>query len=750
MNDPDAALVFPGTDGNTPTQPEGAVPLNAPMPRPRPAELTEDAPAAPVEAAPQAAPDRSLGMALHGGLTWLSKTLGLDKASNAALPGTDPDQTAAHRALASTSHAMSPDEVATIENTVDPQKTMEPSVRRIAGMNGVYEYYLNRGEFDKADKMAAAMIQASKLEASKYGHMAISALKNGDPQGAAKAIQAGYDATPDGHKAEANVDPSGNGTFTQKNAVTGAVTQQGRVTPQALMAAAVGLADGQEFYGHIMAAARRGGLEGKAAKDGSPSAAYTTFTSGLKPWTPPVPGAPAAAASDPAEAAAGVPPAAPSDPAEAATPAAATDTDNSEGGGEMAGETSGPTGTATITPTGVAAPSAVGALPIKPMPAYVDPSSKLGPRPVMPPIPAGMSPAEARSAAALFKAQQQDPWDKAAAAHMAEQKANRAAQKDENTGNARINATLQGQAHSDKAADNRNQSAIDAAQERERFTAEQNMKKEKFAADEAEKRRAASDAAAKEREQLKIEAEERKNDKLPTVDTNQVKGITEEVHQAMQPLVAELPNPETGKPFGDPEAATKALGPKLYRGIRDIGVQITALNPLIPSDSAADIAASIVSSDTGGYGKEGVEWDPHPAYSVGKQDKAGNVSIKSTQTGRTFKAPPALVDEIEQHRAAMDKLVKKAADKALASKKSAEATSGAMGKITTGMSGAVGNMAIDPEKMYGGPIIKPAEPASAVPAGPAGPSQAEQDFENEDWVKGMRSRAAPGQLPAAR
>jgi hypothetical protein len=126
----------------------------------------------------------------------------------------------------------------------------------IRGMERGYEFYMEQGDPDKANKYAAMIIQYSTHEAAKYGDDAIQALKQGDLHGAAHSLAAGYANLPDGKSAEdVKVNPNGTVSVTETDATTGKPIAQHTLTGQQLYQAALGLSNKSMAYGSLMDAA---------------------------------------------------------------------------------------------------------------------------------------------------------------------------------------------------------------------------------------------------------------------------------------------------------------------------------------------------------------------------------------------------------------------------------------------------------------------------------------------------------------
>jgi hypothetical protein len=249
-----------GYDGPPAMQPEGvplpprrpvaAVPRAAvPLPPGRPEEFqatsgdeTPAASAAPASVADsyQLSPDHPVAQLLNGfehavsgGIKWLTDTLGLTNSAVQTGGGV--------RALASGQHALTDEEHDAVLKSVDPDGKLTPGIRNLMGMNAVYEYYLTHGSKEKAQEMAAGMLEYSKQYLQKAG---VDALNAPSPQAAGKILAQGINQVPGAPQAE--VDDNGN--FVLKDPVSGKVVNGGRMNPQQLLAIATGAKNGTLFW----------------------------------------------------------------------------------------------------------------------------------------------------------------------------------------------------------------------------------------------------------------------------------------------------------------------------------------------------------------------------------------------------------------------------------------------------------------------------------------------------------------------
>ena len=254
-------------DGN-----EDESPVAAPNPDPTAAsggdgiQSAMATPAQAIPASPQAAPTpsapaapapsdglASIGEALHAGLTYLQGKFQLN--DTGAISSDAASAELRRKFLAGEGKDTKEEHDATTK-AVDPDSEMTESLRNVAGMRARYNYYLMQGEPEKAQKTAASMIQYLRDESARYGDMAAAKLQKGDTQGAVKDLEAGDDAIPDGQTRRGVATPDG-GAIIHATDASGKTIWAGKVTPQQLMSAALGLKDGTEYYGAITQAAQK-------------------------------------------------------------------------------------------------------------------------------------------------------------------------------------------------------------------------------------------------------------------------------------------------------------------------------------------------------------------------------------------------------------------------------------------------------------------------------------------------------------
>lgn len=211
-----------------------------------------------VRVSPMGRKDTLLGMALHGSTMFLQDMFSMrDTQPQGAMP-VDPG--AAHpnggRFMFAGLGAASKGEYDDVMKVIDPHGKLDDNIRNIAGIKSVYDYYLKRGDIDKANKAAASLVQYTRNVSAEYGGQAIEAYNRGDFKNAAALIEKGYNQIPDGNKIDVTMTKNGGGYVTQLNE-DGQVVQQGPFSPEMLMQAATGMKNGSLFWNQIVQSAQR-------------------------------------------------------------------------------------------------------------------------------------------------------------------------------------------------------------------------------------------------------------------------------------------------------------------------------------------------------------------------------------------------------------------------------------------------------------------------------------------------------------
>lgn len=175
----------------------------------------------------------------------------------------------------STVQPASPEAIKAIDAKIDPNNEMEPYRKGAARLVEAYNFFVEKGDVEKARKIAGEIIKFNRAASMTLGQLALAALDSGDLQAASKLVADAYDQVPDGGKAEAQ--PTSKGTIAFKIDREGYARQQGEIGARDLWALASKVADGSAFLERMTALAAEGTptsesnkpAEGKGKKRGS-------------------------------------------------------------------------------------------------------------------------------------------------------------------------------------------------------------------------------------------------------------------------------------------------------------------------------------------------------------------------------------------------------------------------------------------------------------------------------------------------
>lgn len=140
------------------------------------------------------------------------------------------------------------------------QARFSPGEAMLAGMISDYRTLLSQGRIEEANRMAYGLIQAATLEAASFGKSAMEMMRQGNFQTAAQQFIKGINYFPDGMTH--TMAPDGRTVVTTNN--RGEVTAKTIMTPQMLLQAVGGLADGSMFWQTLQAAAATVGKDKNA------------------------------------------------------------------------------------------------------------------------------------------------------------------------------------------------------------------------------------------------------------------------------------------------------------------------------------------------------------------------------------------------------------------------------------------------------------------------------------------------------
>lgn len=138
---------------------------------------------------------------------------------------------------------LSEEEMQAAKQAVDPEGKLTDSQRNIAALGSVYQFWANKGEPEKAGRVAFQMLQYYRNASQRYAAIAAKAAEGGNMDLATKAALKAYANVPDSKDLEIVPNPDGGLMYTYTDA-NGDVINKGIATPQQLAASAMGLATG--------------------------------------------------------------------------------------------------------------------------------------------------------------------------------------------------------------------------------------------------------------------------------------------------------------------------------------------------------------------------------------------------------------------------------------------------------------------------------------------------------------------------
>jgi hypothetical protein len=205
-------------------------------------------------------PSRGVIGAIAGGLKYLASQLGLGGGQQGAIAG-DPNTSANRQSFASgqgVAGAPMPahEDMQQIYNATGTNGLSAGS-RTLAGMEAMRNFYLTKGDPDKADKMAASMMMYSTSLAAKYGDDAAKKYYDGDLHGAVNALNNASDVVGDGNSYKAKVSADGKTVEVSNSDLNGRELWKQKVAPGEILNAALGFQNGSLAWHAYEAAASK-------------------------------------------------------------------------------------------------------------------------------------------------------------------------------------------------------------------------------------------------------------------------------------------------------------------------------------------------------------------------------------------------------------------------------------------------------------------------------------------------------------
>jgi len=194
-----------------------------------------------------------LGDAINDGVKYIHDKFNLGATNNQAVPTSD------HAANLNRFHtgegAATPAALKAVTDTIDPKNQFTEELRNAAGLNAVYQFHKNRGDYDKASKAAGELLLHMRGVTAQYGDKAYEYLKNGNIEKGAEQVVDGYNkGMPNGMSVSAKVNPDKTVTMTETNPKGEAVTNV-VLNEKQLLGAALGMKDGTAYWNVMRQAA---------------------------------------------------------------------------------------------------------------------------------------------------------------------------------------------------------------------------------------------------------------------------------------------------------------------------------------------------------------------------------------------------------------------------------------------------------------------------------------------------------------
>ena len=177
--------------------------------------------------------------AIQGGYDFTNQLLG----RRGGVPTADQQLMA--KAIASGHGGFTPEEMQALGKKVDPDGKMSESTRNMTALGEMYQFWVNKGDPEKAQRVAFQMLQHYRQATTMYSSIAARAAESGNLDLMQKAAIKAYANVPDGKEMELMPDPDSPGHFIYSfTNADGKVVQQGIASPKEIAAGAMGLAKG--------------------------------------------------------------------------------------------------------------------------------------------------------------------------------------------------------------------------------------------------------------------------------------------------------------------------------------------------------------------------------------------------------------------------------------------------------------------------------------------------------------------------
>lgn len=231
--------------------------------------VSEAQSAVPAQAGPSAFDPMQLvakvGGALHDGMQYLQSFFGLNEATAGAIPGGAAAADGMRRFLSNEGEA-SPEDYEAVVRVVDPNRQLNEGLRNAAGLSAVHDYWLSKGDPEKAAKTAGSLLKYMRGLSARYGTEAVDHLRAGRFEDATSALNKSIDQMPDGKSLDVVIGPGGSAAVIQKDAQGKPIAQK-RLSPEQLLGIATGLSDSTLYWKTLVESAGKFGGTDETANE---------------------------------------------------------------------------------------------------------------------------------------------------------------------------------------------------------------------------------------------------------------------------------------------------------------------------------------------------------------------------------------------------------------------------------------------------------------------------------------------------
>lgn len=199
----------------TPAPATSTAPTSSPRPQPRPDQAAPTSAAPTSSPRPQPRPERASAATrfiVEGAQEAASVAMPLlvqdAKGGKAAVgPGSD------RQDITTNTGGLSPREWEAAIKAIDPNGEIPSHLKGAAVLSSTYRYFVEKGQPEKAARIAKAIIIADKQMTQTLGALAMNAIQNGDQQAAAKLLGDAFNRFPSGHEIKVGTGPNGQLTY---------------------------------------------------------------------------------------------------------------------------------------------------------------------------------------------------------------------------------------------------------------------------------------------------------------------------------------------------------------------------------------------------------------------------------------------------------------------------------------------------------------------------------------------------------